>query len=367
MIDKEGKLTNKDGQEISKVIMYNKPIPKTDVSVSKQDITTSEELAGATLVVKNSNGEIIDEWVSTNEVHKIKNLGEGTYTLTETIAPEGYVLSEETITFVIDSDGQLKNKDGDMIDKVIMYNTPKPKTGNPVISKQDATTHETLAGATLVIKNSDGEVIDEWISTEEAHTIENLEEGTYTLSETKAPTGYVLSTEVITFVINDEGKVVDTDGRELSTIIMYNEKEDIPTKVSISKQDITNGKEIAGAHLVVKDSEGNIVEEWVSSTTPHFIETLKPGTYTLTETIAPKGYILSNETITFVVRDDGSITTVVMYNTPKEIPEEPITPGEVIEVENTLSSKNIFTSLMGIVSVSFGLGIIKSNYKKREN
>ena len=100
--------------------MFNKPIPKTNVTISKQDITTSKELPGATLQVKDNTGKIIDTWVSTNEAHVIKDLPEGTYTLTETIAPDGYVLSKETITFKIDSKGTLLNKDDKAIDKVVM-------------------------------------------------------------------------------------------------------------------------------------------------------------------------------------------------------------------------------------------------------
>ena len=52
------------------------------------------------------NGKVIDEWVSTNEVHELKNLPEGTYTLEETIAPKGYVLSTEKITFKVTRDGK---------------------------------------------------------------------------------------------------------------------------------------------------------------------------------------------------------------------------------------------------------------------
>ena len=365
-VDKEGKLTNEKGQEIAKVIMYNKPIPKTDVNISKQDITTSKELPGATLVVKDANGNVIDTWVSTNEVHKIKDLTEGTYTLTETIAPDGYELSTETIKFTIDSNGNLNNADGNSVSKIVMYNSPIPKTGTAIISKQDASTHETISGATLVIKNSNGEIVDEWISTEESHKVENLEIGTYTLTETIAPKGYILSNKTITFIVNEEGKITDTNGKELSSIIIYNEKEEIPTQVKISKQDITNGKEVAGAHLVIKDESGNIVAEWVSGTTPHYIDTLKPGVYTLTETIAPDGYILSNETITFTVNDDGSVTTVIMYNQPKDTPIHDTPKGEVIEVENTASKRDIKTSLMGLITFVIGFRVIVNSIVRKK-
>lgn len=92
-------------------------------------------------------------------------------------------------------------------------------------------------------------------------------------------------------------------------------------KVVISKTDITGSKEIAGAKLSVK--QGNTeVTSWTSTTTPKELS-LAPGTYTLEETIAPKGYIKSTSKITFIVKDDGKITvngkevtSVVMKNEP---------------------------------------------------
>ena len=174
------------------------------------------------------------------------------------------------------------------------------------ISKQDITSKEELAGATLVIKDKNGKVIDEWVSTTSPHYIEDLKAGEYTLTEKIAPNGYVLSTETITFTVKDDGSV--------QTVVMYNTKE--ATKIKISKQDITSKEELAGATLVVKDKDGNVIDEWVSTTTPHYIEGLEPGRYTLTETIAPDGYVLSTETITFTIEDSDEITSVVMYNVP---------------------------------------------------
>lgn len=96
---------------------------------------------------------------------------------------------------------------------------------------------------------------------------------------------------------------------------------DIPTgKVQISKQDITNSKEVAGATLVITDCNGKEVAKWISSTEPYFIDALPVTTdsckYKLTETIAPEGYEINSESIEFEVKDDGSITKVVMKDNP---------------------------------------------------
>ena len=354
-VDSNNTLVDKDGNEQEKVIMYNAPIKKIDVTISKQDITTSKELPGATLVVKDKDGNVIDTWTSSTEPHQIKDLQEGTYTLTETLAPNGYILSDETITFTINDKGNLINKDGNTIDKVVMFNEKEIIPTQIPIVKIDAKTKENLEGATLEVKDSEGNTIDTFVTTKEAHYL-TLAEGTYTVEETKAPNGYILNENKITFIVTSDNKITDKDGKELNTIIVENTKKEIITKVSISKQDITNGKEVPGAKLVVKDKDGNVVDTWISGTEPHLIEGLKPGEYTLNELIAPDGYILSDETITFTVTENGIESKVIMYNAPKPKPQEeqPKEEGEIIKVENTSSKENIGLTIIGSISILLG-------------
>ena len=186
------------------------------VEISKQDITTRKELAGAVLVVKDANGKVIDKWTSTGEIHVIKDLKKGNYTLTEIQAPDGYVLKEENVSFTVKGDGT--------VTKVVMYNVQE-KTPVPVvptdnknqveISKQDITTKKELAGATLVIKDANGNEIDRWVSGNTPHYIA-LPSGNYTLTEIQAPDGYDLSYEVIKFTV--------TNTKDIQTIVMYNSK-----------------------------------------------------------------------------------------------------------------------------------------------
>lgn len=94
-----------------------------------------------------------------------------------------------------------------------------------------------------------------------------------------------------------------------------------PFKVEISKQDITDHKELEGAKLQVKDAEGNIVDEWISGKEPHMIQNLFYGhTYTLTEIIAPKGYQIA-QSIDFKIEETGEVQKVVMYDElmPKKV------------------------------------------------
>ena len=53
------------------------------------------------------------------------------------------------------------------------------------------------------------------------------------------------------------------------------------SKVSIVKIDSSTGKALAGAHLVLTDSNGNTVTEWDTTENAHVIKNLADGTYTL--------------------------------------------------------------------------------------
>lgn len=130
-------------------------------------------------------------------------------------------------------------------------------------------------------------------------------------------------------------------------------------EVSISKQDVTTKNELPGAELVIKDEAGNEKYHWTSTSTPYIIHNMKPGIYTLTEIMAPEGYELSTETITFEVKDNGETTKVVMYNKLKE------TPAEEIAVPSTGSYKTIVSSIAGIIVLAIGTILITKNAKKK--
>ena len=269
----------------------------TKVHITKLDITDEKEIAGAELQLIDSTGTVIDKWTSTTEAHIIEGqlISGGTYTLHEEVSPDGYVVAND-VTFTVSDNGS--------IDKVTMYDD----TTKVRISKRDITNDEELAGATLQIIK-DGNVVEEWVSTNEAHYIEAvLTAGeTYTLHETVPADGYVIANDV-DFEVNTDGTV--------NEVVMY----DDTTKVHISKRDITTDKELPGATLQILDGD-EVIEEWVSTDEEHIIEgKLVVGKeYTLRETIAPDGYEIAQDII-FKVNEDGSVTEVIMYD--EHSPEE---------------------------------------------
>lgn len=168
------------------------------------------------------------------------------------------------------------------------------------LSKRDITNEKELPGAELSILDEKGNIVEEWTSEETPHLIENLPLGKYTLKEITAPNGYTTA-EDVSFEVLDTG--------EIQEVVMY----DDTIKVEISKQDIVTGKELPGATLQIIDKDSNIIEEWTSGETPHLVEKLPVGKYTLKEISAPNGYTTA-ENVSFEVLDTGEIQKVTMYD-----------------------------------------------------
>lgn len=278
-----------------------KPADKL-VTISKKDITSLKELPGAKLTVTDEEGNTIDSWTSTSKPHELIGLKDGKYTLTEITAPDGYDKAE-SITFEV--------KDGvTTAGTVVMYDAPDEKGVR--ISKQDITTGKELPGANLVVTDSEGNAVDSWVSGRKPHVIENLKDGKYTLTEITAPDGYT-KTESITFTVKD-GVAFGGD------VVMFDQPEG--NKVYISKRDLTTKDELPGAKLRL-EKDGKTVDSWTSTDTPHVMENLEDGDYTLTEVTAPAGYEKA-ESITITIKNGVSVGgPVVMYDRVSDVPKEP--------------------------------------------
>ena len=204
---------SEDG-DVIEITAENKPIT---VKISKRDIY-GNELKGAKMQIIDSEDNVVDEWVSDGTNHIVSRLGAGEYVLKEIAAPDGYVIATD-IKFSVDIYGNVTVENVEA--------TVTSENGNPLIvmvddttkvqiSKQDITTGEELPGATLQIIDEDGNVVEEWVSTDEAHFIEGklIAGKEYTLRETIAPDGYEIANE-IKFTVNEDGSVTE--------VVMYDE------------------------------------------------------------------------------------------------------------------------------------------------
>ena len=97
------KFTISDSNRDIELKFKNTPI-QVVVLITKVDQETNLPLAGATLVIKDSTGKEVERFVTTENSHIITDLPNGTYTVQEVAAPEGYVLSDKVETFTVDAD-----------------------------------------------------------------------------------------------------------------------------------------------------------------------------------------------------------------------------------------------------------------------
>lgn len=281
--------------EITKDIR-NQP---TESHFTKTDLTTGEELEGASLQIIDSENHIVEEWISTKETHVVYGLPEGDYILHEELAPliDGYV-SAADVEFTVLEDGSIAEVE------------MKDEYSKAEISKTDITTGKELKGAKLQVLDKDGKVLEEWVTDGKPHQIEKLPVGTeLTLREITAPEGYVTA-EDVRFTLEDT--------REIQKVEMKDEC----SKVEISKTDLTTGKELEGAKLQVLDKDGKILEEWVTDGKPHQIEKLPVGIeLTLREITAPEGYEIA-EDVKFTLKDTTEVQKIEMKDA--RIPEKPV-------------------------------------------
>ena len=263
----------------------------TDFEFNKTDVTGDKEVEGAQLTITDEDGNVVDQWTSTDKVHSIEGLVVGkTYTLSETVTAKDYIKATD-IKFTVKNSSELETVT--MKDKQVSF------------TKTDVTGEKEVEGAEITVTDKEtGKVVDKWTSGKDSHFINGLEEGrTYILSETVSPEEYVKSTD-IEFTVSKE---------------KVNEKVNMKDKqVKISKLTV-GGQEVTGALMQILDEDGNIVDEWTSEGKVHYATGLVEGKkYTLHEDLAPTGLNLAND-IEFEVSYEKENQQVEMIDTINEV------------------------------------------------
>ncbi|MCM1335874.1 MAG: SpaA isopeptide-forming pilin-related protein, partial [Eubacterium sp.] len=332
------------------------------VTVKKIDADTLAALPGATFKLETaSNANLSGVTVDGTELSLngsfeaaalgavIEGLPVGAYSLTETKAPTGYVKTDERFTFTVEADGTVTGA----VNGTITVTNKAVTAGIKVIKngeKADGSLVENLPDA--VFSLSSGKAIDwakvslngengtgtdishEFTTGDGAFAIEGLPVGKYTLTETVAPSGYQ-KTKALDLEIKADGAVVSDDERFIAPNTFTFTDEQLTGSLSIRKVD-ENGKLLPGAKLTLTATDGSFAtakadrSNTVSKADGRFViftlgETasvtgLAPGTYTLTETEAPTGYLRTDEEFTFTVEADGKVTgaangTITVTNT----------------------------------------------------
>ena len=211
-----------EGQQIAwQIVDATSTNLRTSVDISKQDITNSKELPGAKLEIRDADGNLVEGWTSGKVPHTVRGLElEKEYTLTEKRAPDGYAEAESIVFKLVQNGTEQINEvyvksddDWTKLDKATVILQDAPVLD---IDKTDIAAN-LLPGATLTIRDADGEAIDTWVTDYKTHRVpisddflklsDDSKEYIYTLTEDAAPAGFEIA-ESVQFKVQQADKNV---------------------------------------------------------------------------------------------------------------------------------------------------------------
>lgn len=150
-------------------------------------------------------------------------------------------------------------------------------------------------------------------------SFENIPYGVWLVREIAAPEGYVLSDEIFTVQISENGAVI-----ELGNL----DNKPITGELELTKKDISDGKLLPGAGFRIKDADGNVIAEGYTDENGIARFTLRYGKYTYEEFDAPEGYRIDTTPHEFEITEDGQIVKAAMTNEKIPTPDVPQTGDE---------------------------------------
>lgn len=267
--------------------------PWTGLTIRKVDKTNAKGLPGAIFKLYKGSEEdskaYLGDWESgENGSVTIQKLEPGYYTIVEFQAPYGYLLDQEHHVQTI----EIKPETVDRNITMVFQNLPKPKL---LIEKIDKVTGLRLPGAVFhVSRRGSEEYMEVTTGSDGTVLLENLEDDWYTVTEVRAPSGYVLDTwhydvEMI------PGKTVPLIMSNLQQPDLLIRKVDEQTEVGVP-----------GAMLRrTKDDAKEYKDVTTGADDTYLVKDLEPGWYTVKETKAPLEYILDDTVKTVELKPDA--------------------------------------------------------------
>ena len=267
---------------------------KPGLSITKIDAETKKPLSGAVFKLTRANGDVVKEDIRTSEdgTAFVEGLDAADYIVTEITAPGGYIIDrtphpvslEESKTYTL-----------------TLENEKKPGL---LIKKVDAQTHKALPGATFKITRGDGSVVRESVTTDIdgiAHLPE-LETGTYIVTETRAPDGYV---------IDETPKTVELRAGQTYEVVFSNSRS---YGLQIRKTIKGTNKPLSGCVFQVAKANGEIIGKYTTNSAGlATVSGLEDGVYVVTELSCPEGYRLDSTPQNVIVKS-GELATVEFQN-----------------------------------------------------
>ncbi|WP_321973274.1 SpaA isopeptide-forming pilin-related protein [Paratractidigestivibacter sp.] len=301
------------------------------VSMLKTEAGTTTPIAGATFKLQVKGAD--DNWsdvagklsLTTGEDGKItvSDLAWGTYRFVEVTPTAGYYGTATTSEVTIDRN----NVDGSATTPLSAGTVTNSKTGL-TLQKTSGGSLLTSGTATFSLTPKDGSAFadgtagtKEYTTTSGSVTIsgELVVGNSYTLKETVAPAGYELETSEVTVTVKNDGSVELTGSNDTFSLSGTTvSKADEPISIVLEKRDSADSSAVKATYTITATDGGTFADG--KTTTKDYTTgadgnvtvsaELKQGvTYELTEKSAD-GYQISQNKLTFEVKDDGTIEAV---------------------------------------------------------
>lgn len=285
-------------------------VRRTAVGFIKVDKNNKElRLAGAEFTLYRMNGEKQGEVVATgvtnsNGLVKFTELTMGSYRAKETKAPKGYKLWNAPIDFTVDEYGKVSVGSTELKPEGLVYTAMITNTAEEkeITLKKVSDTGEALTGATFRLSGEKSYIL----TTGSDGTAKiSLPYDDYILEEVIAPDGYVLSSEKQALNLSDSG--LKLNGKAVSGFTVTLKNQPVTFALTLHKRDASTGKALSGATFKIT---GNSYTKTVTADALGNTETIKlrPGTYGITETATPSGYIRPLGGWTLTVERDGDMS-----------------------------------------------------------
>ena len=289
--------------------IYN--IPYGNITILKQDSETGEVIEGVEFRLLKYNkdrdpatdiygNEVENAVTGENGVAEFENIPYGDYILEEVKANGSYKILEEPIEFTLDANTDaLKYRDQGTEaipeeDEVLLpletYRLGDP-TDDGVIDSNDLT---------IIVGILEGTITEEDITKVYRYASDVDQDGSITEKDKELMSAY-LGGDPNAF---EALKEIEYPGQfqKRVTIVVTN----VPIDMKVSKQAITNEKELKGATITIENSEGEVFIKYKSTGKPYEFY-IPVGDYTLIEEIAPNGYQNLKTEVEFRVGTDGNI------------------------------------------------------------
>ena len=235
------------------------------------EITLSDEdglpLAGGRFEVRRQNGQIVGEFVTpVSGMVSIPNLGSGWFTVEQMAPPQGFVMTDT---------GRSVEVSTNTVARANFINIQQPS----LVIEKVCTDGEPLAGAEFEVRTLSGTLVHRGVTNNGGIiSIARLEPGAFTITETRAPAG---------FVITEPSRTIEIVAGQTLTTRFINHR----SPALIIEKVCENGEPLAGAEFEVRRLNGELVHRVVTNNGGvAIIDELAPGAYELIETRPPEGF-----------------------------------------------------------------------------